>query len=98
MAGYYQTPNVMVPLNKRERGEVADIAIRQLAVIQNCAITWPVVEQGNENRCGLCSQNLWFRYDTYGEPYGYSDEELLALKVAHIRQNHQEAYDVSGVE
>lgn len=95
--GYFQTPNIMVPHNNRERGTIAPIAKRQLEVITKFAHTWPIVQQGNKNICGLCSQNVWFTDDKHGSPFLYQDEEITALIVAHIRQNHQEAIDVSGV-
>lgn len=108
MSGFYQTPNKMVPLNDREPGEIADIAIRQLAAYQLIAEGWgvyPVIRReeytdnhglttyGPErecNICGVCEENIWFTSDPHGNKFTYSDDDILALIVAHIRQAHPE--------
>lgn len=88
--GYYQTPNVNIPLNKREKGAIADVALDQLSAYQDRARTWPVYTDGRCNRCTDCHQNIWFSTDPRGYTYNYSDDEILALKVAHVRQCHAE--------
>lgn len=67
------------------------IALEQLAGYQTVAIDWPRYPDGRAVRCGKCDQSIWFAYDINGTPYVYEDHELLALKVAHIRQVHPEA-------
>ncbi len=94
MKGYFQTPNIMVPLNNREPGEIADIARLQLENYQALALVWPTTNVYRDQRhcvvCSECRQCLWFRLDKNGQEYLYSDDELQALKVAHIRQLHAE--------
>lgn len=93
-AGYYETPNVFVPLNARDKGEIAPIALEQLALYQRVAAEWPIlayVRKGREcNTCGICDENIWFTSDQAGIKYSYTEEELTALKVAHIRQVHSD--------
>jgi hypothetical protein len=40
--GFYMTPNLMIPLNKRETGEIADVALDQLRPYQEAADQWPM--------------------------------------------------------
>lgn len=94
MAGYFQTPNKFIPLNDREPGEIAQVAIEQLKSYQNVATEWQTYTDGRANRCQECHQNVWFSKDPRGNTYTYTDDEILALKVAHIRQLHSEV--VSG--
>ena len=89
--GYYQTPNVNVPLNDRPKGEIAEVAKRQLRPYQVAASTWPIDHSGISRLCGVCKQNLWFYADIYGKPYFYQPGEITALIVAHIRQVHTDA-------
>lgn len=97
--GYYQTPNKMIPLNDREPGELAPIAIKQLEEYVKVARYWPVerhIHNTPEKKgqpcwcCGICDQTIWFVCDPYGTMYTYTTDEILALKVAHIRQSHAE--------
>jgi hypothetical protein len=88
MSGYFETANINVPLNRREKGEVADVAKLQLHEYEERATVWPVYTDGRCNRCRECHQNIWFSKDPHGTPYAYKTEEILALKVAHIRQAH----------
>lgn len=90
MAGYFQTPNMYVPYNDRESGEIAPIAIEQLEAWKAAAETWQTYTDGRANRCQECHQNIWFTKDPQGYPYTYTDDDISALKVAHIRQNHSE--------
>lgn len=75
----------------------AHIAQEQLRPYQEAAQTWPVKEtmrRDNLQRarwcsvCRECDQSLWFTRDVKGVPYEYTEEEKLALIVAHIRQCH----------
>jgi hypothetical protein len=90
--GYFQTPNVDVPLNNREKGQIADVAKDQLKVWQEAAWEWnvkTVIRHGREcNICGVCRQNIWFTADPKGIVYKYSTDEIVALIVSHIRQLH----------
>jgi hypothetical protein len=95
MTGYYVTPNKNVPLNDREPGTIAQVALDQLAEWNAIAERWHYRETDNEVRCDYCGQNLWFVHDKHGVMYDYSREELLALTVAHIRQNHSEVISES---
>ena len=97
MDGYYNTPNSMVPLNNREPGTIADVAVRQLQRYRETAQTWPVYQEMRHgvtmgprwvHACRLCEQAIWFNADTNKVPYDYTEAEKLTLIVAHIRQNH----------
>jgi hypothetical protein len=89
---YYQTPNTMIPLNQRKRGEIAQTALDELEHYREHARHWPVKEVFQDGRfmviCQKCLQALWFVKDSSGAEFNYTDAEELALKVAHIRQCH----------
>jgi hypothetical protein len=98
--GYYQTPNVNIPLNKRDTGEVASVAIDQLKPYREAANTWPVYrkfeDERSKNKCRVCDQNLWFTTDINNDDYGYTEDQTLSLIIAHIRQCHDKL--VTGEE
>ena len=100
MDPYYITPNKDIPLNDRESGELAVIAVEQLQKWQDFAHTWPTFEAKINSRdgvqCGRCSQTIFFRSDVGGNRFQYTAEQILALIVAHIRQRHEEA--INGPE
>jgi hypothetical protein len=96
--GYYQTPNINIPLNNREPGHLAQVAIDQLAPFVERAKTWPLREvyredDNNNSRhgmaCSLCDQIVYFISDPRGILYGYDDSEIQSLIVAHMRQIHE---------
>ena len=92
--GYFQTPNTQVPHNARQPGEIAPIAIQQLQRYRALAETWPIYRATfRENRCRVCDQNIWFSHDSTGHEYQYESGQVIALIVAHIRQNHEGAID-----
>lgn len=81
----------------RKRSAIAD---KQLAQWEAYGRNFPLVidpdSAGTPMRCGFCGQSIYFICDTFGNSYGYTDEEELALTVAHIRQAHEEVdYDRS---
>ena len=88
--GYYITQNKNIPLNDREPGEIAEVAIEQLKPYRDIARTWQTYTDGYTNRCYACHQNIWFTTDPKRRPYQYSEDELMALITAHIRQCHEE--------
>jgi hypothetical protein len=97
---YFQTPNVMVPLNSRGEDEIAPIAMEQLRSYQRRAANWPMErhEHWDERHdmfrncwcCTVCDpcETLWFVDDPAGQIFTYTEDEILTLKVAHIRQAH----------
>ena len=91
---YSTTPNVMVPLNSRPPGVIASVAMEQLRSYQRTADNWPVYEVRRDGRdcmvCQKCNESLWFVTDREEQRYVYSEAELTTLKVAHIRQAHDE--------
>lgn len=93
MDGYYLTPNDQIPLNDREKGEIAEVALLQLMRYNAAAETWPVGQEYRDDRycnvCRVCDQNIWFSTDLKDQPFKYSEAELKALIVAHIRQIHE---------
>jgi len=91
---YFETPNMYVPLNDREKGELAQVALDQLMPFQNAAESWPIYSDGRCNRCKECHENIWFTTDPQGHKYIYTEDEIMALKTAHIRQCHER--EISG--
>jgi hypothetical protein len=98
---YCLTPNVMVPLNSRETGSIATVAMEQLRHYQALASTWPMERHEHHSNtakgrpcwcCVVCDpcETIWFINDRAGGIYSYSEEEILTLKVAHIRQVHDD--------
>jgi hypothetical protein len=86
----WYTPNKFVPLNDREKGEIAPIALDQLKKYQEVAESWGVYPDDRCRRCMECDENIWFACDQNYQEYLYTDGEILALKVAHIRQCHDD--------
>lgn len=88
--GYRNYPS----LNDSPRdGTIHDIALRQLRAYQAYADTQSLYPDGRARRCMECDQNVYFSHDVDGVLYRYTDEEIRALKVAHIRQVHPEVID-----
>jgi hypothetical protein len=98
--GFFQTPNVDIPLNAREPGTIASVAMEQLRTYQRTADNWPVYEVRRDGRdcmvCQKCNESLWFVTDEEEQRYQYADDELRALKVAHIRQSHDKDQSNGG--
>jgi hypothetical protein len=86
----YMAPNTMVPLQNRETGTLAGIAMEQLRSYQTRALAWKTWPDGRVRRCMECDESIYFTADPHGVAYQYTDDELLALTVAHIRQCHDE--------
>jgi hypothetical protein len=97
--GYYATSNKMVPLQDREAGEIAPVALEQLRGYQARAQSWPMERHEHHSEtamgrpcwcCVVCDpcETIWFINDRAGGIYTYTEDEILALKVAHIRQVH----------
>lgn len=95
----FYTPNMMIPLNDRTPGEVAEVAKKELRKYQRMAELWSVYvdyesdqisKVRHPTRCKKCDQALWFLRDKEGKGYTYTDDEIQALTVAHIRQRHPE--------
>lgn len=99
--GYGNTPNKDIPLNDRESGAIASIAMEQLRSYQERAANWRMYRVRREGRdvscCQACLQALWFVSDEDEQLYVYTDDELLALKVAHIRQAHDKDGTNDGI-
>lgn len=96
--GYFQASNVSIPINQRPKGELANIAVTQLEAFQLRGRTWPLREVSREDdnnnyrhgmECSYCNQMIYFISDVTGILYEYTDDEKLALIVAHIRQAHE---------
>jgi len=104
MQKYYHTANKDVPHNDREPGEIAPIALAQLEEYRKLAAYWSVYLDtkksgadrfGNPDvrkpmRCSACKQAIWFLCDEHGNGYDYTDDQIMTLTVAHIRQAHAE--------
>lgn len=71
-------------------GELHAIAIQQLEVWESVAYGWPRYPDGRCVRCGKCDQSMYMLRDIQGVMYDYSDSEIDALIVAHLRQRHEE--------
>lgn len=70
---------------------LAPLAARQLAAWEELAHDWTgYLDEDEVVRCASCHIGLWRIRDDHGTQYQYTDEQLLALKVAHLRQAHME--------
>jgi hypothetical protein len=91
--GYYETPNIYINHNNRPKGQVAEIALEQLAPFVRAAKGWSLREVNRDNRhgmaCSLCNQMIFFISDVNGVLFAYSEDDIQALVTAHIRQLHE---------
>lgn len=72
---------------------VSPSAIRELGVWEGIATKWEwYVHPDTYLRCRECHQAIARIADRNGVLYDYNETELLALKVAHLRQTHSEVY------
>lgn len=76
------------PNDSPQDGTIHPIALTQLAVYRSRALLWDYYTDGRANRCYECHQNIWFSQDASGFDYVITDEQIIALTVAHIRQAH----------
>jgi hypothetical protein len=73
---------------------ISHVARDQLAAWEELARGWATVamkDPGTEvrvQRCASCWVGIWRITDEYAKPYRYTDEQKLALVVAHLRQAH----------
>lgn len=66
----------------------------QLVAWEKAARDWSLYyDQEGHARCGMCEVSVWRIRDDNGQTYTYTLAELLALKVAHIRQSHSNLED-----
>lgn len=76
--------------------DIAPVAKGQLAAWQDLAAGWSWYRDTDPDtgvtvaRCTSCHVAGWRITDEAGNAYGYTVDELLALKVAHLRQAHQD--------
>jgi len=73
----------MMPL-----GELAPLAVRQLAAWEAIAAGWPVSLSGETWRCGDCTGPVALAVDGAKRTYQYTREQFLALTVLHLRNHH----------
>jgi hypothetical protein len=59
------------------------------------------IDQDGHARCGMCEVSVWRIRDDSGNKYTYTEDMLLALKVAHLRQCHSnlehDIYQEAGI-
>lgn len=73
------------------RGTIHPMAVGQLSEWEKVAQHWYTeVTDDGYLRCGQCTQAIVRKTDRHGTHYDLSMTEILALTVAHIRQNHAE--------
>jgi len=74
------------------RPGLAPLAQAQLAGWQEIADPWELITDpgGSYARCHKCGQAIIRLFDDAGRPYAYPAGSELALKVAQLRQAHQE--------
>ena len=73
-----------------EPAKLSYLATEQLAAWEKLAANWPLYVDGPCGRCASCHVNVIRLVDEQGISYVYTDEQLLALKVAHLRQAHMD--------
>lgn len=75
----------------RPLGELAPVAIRQLAAWEKIAEAWQAkvaLDEEGVGRCGDCGKGVLVWIDRHGSPYRYTHEQVLALTVLHLRNHH----------
>jgi hypothetical protein len=60
-----------------------------LSLWESLANGWQWYELKGYLRCLLCNQAAYRIYDNNGTRYTIAEADILALKVAHLRQNHE---------
>lgn len=72
---------------------VSPSALKELAAWEAIAIQWEwYVHPDTYLRCRECHQGIARMADRHGVYFEYDEADLLALKVAHMRQVHSEEY------
>lgn len=75
----------------RPAGELAPVAVAQLAAWEKLAETWQAkiaLDEEGVGRCGDCGKGVLVWIDRRGKPYRYTHEQVLALTVLHLRNHH----------
>jgi hypothetical protein len=68
---------------------ISPLALRQLEAWEVIAKDWPVYTADfGFIRCAHCDLTVWRAQDDNGQPYQITDSEILALRVAHLRNHH----------
>lgn len=86
MRMYKQSPN-------ESPGVIHPMAVKVLEQWEGEAFNWPRYPDGRCVRCGKCDQSIYMSRDIHGVLYNISQEEILSLTVAHLRQRHPEVID-----
>lgn len=70
-------------------GVLDAISLRQLQAWEHLARNWPVfTDDAVHMRCAHCDLSIWRIEDNQGKRYEYTPAEVLALRVAHLRNHH----------
>jgi hypothetical protein len=73
---------------------ISPSALRELAAWEAIATKWEwYIHPDTYLRCRECHQGVARMADRHGANFSYNEAELLALKVAHIRQIHSEIFN-----
>lgn len=64
------------------------VAERQLAAWEALAEDWETQEDLPVLRCAVCQRGILMLRDPMGGVYRYTHEQVLALKVLHLRNFH----------
>ena len=74
-----------------EPAKLSHVATGQLAAWEKIAEDWPDYhDKATVQRCVSCQVAIYRVADINGQPYTYTDEQRLALVVAHLRQAHMD--------
>lgn len=85
----------MIKTPNESPGEIHPLALRQLHEKQLIAANWPIFRIGFEqySRCRDCRLAVLKIHDDELRVYEYTEDEILALTVAHIANHHPKAFD-----
>ena len=73
---------------------ISPSAIKELAAWEAIATQWEwYIHPDTRLRCRECHQAVARMADRHGQLFDYNEADLLALKVAHIRQIHAEVFN-----
>ena len=71
------------------QGVLPDLPTTQLLYWQTMGHQLPTYNELGRMRCRLCHQNIVTLADVHGTLYNLTEDNILAAKVAHIRQRHE---------
>lgn len=70
--------------------EISVLALRQLEAWEHLARHWSLYDESGYARCPFDDMAVYRSEDDSGSPYTWTEPQILAAKVAHLRNHHAE--------